>query len=233
MPLLIFLVLSLAALAADPAMPSMREVSPGVFEIGAIRIDQARHSASFPGRLNLVQGNLEYLLVTATGATHESLLRTEVQPSDLHFAMLLLGAKGAGLTAPSPDDAPPAQINKDYLARAPELKGDRIQIAVKWKADAGEKTVPVEDWVLNSETGKPAPRGPWLYTGSMFSGGHFLAQTEGAFAALVHYPAALINNPRKGSDNDSVWLPNPKAVPALDTPVEIVITLEPEPAAPK
>jgi hypothetical protein len=70
-----------------------------------------------------------------------------------------------------------------------------------------------------------------IYTGSMFRDGHFLAQSEGAFAALVTYPAALINNPRKGSDDDLVWAVNTKAVPPVDTPVEIIITLEPSPEA--
>jgi hypothetical protein len=83
----------------------------------------------------------------------------------------------------------------------------------------------VEDWLINTETKKPAERGPWIYNGSEFNNGHFLAQVEGAHAALVTYPAALINNPRKGNDNDQIWMVNTKAVPAVKTPVEIVITL--------
>jgi hypothetical protein len=227
--LLALLLLSVAAVAADTAAPTaaMREVSPGVFQIGAIRIDQKQHTATFPAKVNMIEGNLEYLLVTTMGATHESLLSTEVQPSDLHFAMLLLGAKGAGIATPSSEDAAPGQINKDYLAHAPKLKGDTIHIAVKWKAGDAEKTTPVEDWIFNFQKKKPAPRGPWLYTGSMFSGERFVAQAEGAFAALVTYPGALINNPRAGSDDDQVWGPNAKAVPPVETPVEITITLEP------
>jgi hypothetical protein len=226
---LLALLLPLAAFAADtaaPTAPTMRETSPGIFQIGLIRLDQKQHTASFPAKVNMIEGNLEYLLVSTIGATHESLLSTEVQPSDLHFAMLLLGAKGAGITTPGPEDAAPGQINKGYLAHAPKLKGDNIQIAVKWKAGDAEKTTPVEDWIFNFQKKKPAPRGPWLYTGSMFSGERFVAQAEGAFAALVTYPGALINNPRAGSDDDQVWGPNAKAVPPVETPVEVTITLE-------
>jgi hypothetical protein len=235
------LVLAIPCFAVDnsaaPKAATMQEISQGVYQIGQIRLDQTQHTATFPGKVNMTDGALEYVLVTTEGATHESLLSTEVQPSDLHFSMLLLGAKGAGITTPAPDEAPPTQINKEYLQHAPKLKGDSIQISVKWKAADGEKTAPVEDWILNTETKKPAPRGPWIYTGSMFREGHFLAQVEGAFAALVTYPAALINNPRKGSDNDLVWEVNTKAVPPVDTPVEIIIKLEPtsdsKPADPK
>jgi len=225
------LALIATTLAADPAGAPLRETSPGIFEIGPIRIDKGRLVVSFPGKVNLLDGNLEYLIVHSTGATHEALLTTEIQPSDLHLAMLLLGAKGAGITTPSPDDAAPPQINKDFLAQAPDLKGDRIQIAVKWKAGDAERSAPVEDWVSNIETKKNGPRGPWLYTGSMFRGERFIAQAEGSIAAIVRYPGALINNPRKGSDNDTVWMPNKKLMPALETPVEISITLETPPAA--
>ncbi len=217
---------SAAETTAAPTAPTMQEISPGIYQIGLIRLDQARHTATFPGKLNMAAGALEYLLVTTEGATHESLLSTTVQPSDLHFSMLLLGAKGAGITTPGPEDSPPTQITKDFLKRAPKPKGDAIRIAVKWKAGPVEKTTPVEDWIMNIESKKAAARGPWLYTGSMFRGEHFLAQQEGAFASLITYPPALINNPRSGSDDDLVWAVNEKAVPPVDTPVEITITLE-------
>lgn len=224
------LLFTFPGLAADgtaaPTAPSMQLISPGIYQIGAIRIDQAQRTATFPGKVNMIGGPIEYLLVTTEGATHESLLNTEVQPSDLHFSMLLLGAKGAGITTPAESDGAPSQIDNKFLASAPKLTGDSIQISVKWKADKEEKTAPVEDWIKNLTTEKTATRGPWLYTGSMFRSGHFLAQTEGAFASMVTYPAALINNPRAGNDNDQTWAVNTDVVPLADTPVEIVIKLE-------
>jgi hypothetical protein len=210
-----------------PVAPIMREVSPGIYEIGRIHLDQKLRTARFAGEVNMKEGIIEYLLVTTEGNTHESLLVTEVQPNDLHFAMLLLGAKVAGLDTPAPDKAPPPQIDSKYLKDAPKLRGDAIAITVNWKSGDAEKTGPVEDWIFNTETKKPMARGPWIYTGSMFSEGHFLAQLDGAFAALVTYPAALINNPRRGSDNDQIWTVNEKAVPAVKTPVDITIQLLP------
>ena len=210
------------------ASPIMREVSPGVYEIGRLRLDQKARTVTFPGELNMNDGNLEYLLVTERGSTHESLLVSDVTPSDLHFAMLLLGAKGSGQQAGA---LPPAQIDASFLKTAPKLKGDTISIAVRWKAGDVEKSAPVEDWLINTDAKKPAERGPWIYNGSMFNAGHFMAQIEGAHAALVTYPAALINNPRKGNDNDQIWIVNTKAVPPVKTPVDIVITLLPDPDA--
>ncbi len=230
------LALSVTAMRAQdpsspPATPIMREVSPGVYEIGKIHLDQKARTVRFPGILNMKDGNLEYLLVTEQGSTHESLLVSEIQPNDLHFAMLLLGAKGSGDEKKAAGALPPGQIDAQYLKTAPRLKGDSITISVQWKNGAVDKSVPVEDWILNTTKKKPMERGPWIYNGSMFSEGHFLAQIEGAFAALVTYPSALINNPRPGNDDDSIWMVNEKAVPAVKTPLEITIQLLPTAAA--
>jgi hypothetical protein len=209
----------------SPPTPVMREVSPGVYEIGKIHLDQKARTVRFPGVLNMDNGILEYLLVTEKGSTHESLLVSDIQPSDLHFVMLLLGVKGAGGGKPVTGEVPPGQIDANYLKTAPKLGGDSIAISVQWKDGGVDKTTPVEDWIYNNESKKPMIRGPWIYNGSMFNEGHFLAQVEGAFAALVTYPSALINNPRPGSDNDAIWTVNDKAIPPVKTPVEITIQL--------
>jgi hypothetical protein len=105
-----------------------------------------------------------------------------------------------------------------------------VAITVRWQAGDVEMSAPVEDWILNTATRKPMARGPWTYNGSMFNDGLFLAQIEGAFAALVTYPSALINNPRPGNDNDALWTVNEKATPEIKTPLEISIQLLPAPA---
>ncbi len=224
---------------STPGVSAMHEVSPGVFEVGHLRIEQATRKLIFPGAVNMDKGPLEYLLVAPAGNAHESLLVTsQIEPRDLHLAMLLLGAKGAAANDGGSSDTPPAQLSRDYLEHAPKLAGDPILISVRWKAkDGTEKMVPVEDWLLKTDVRKPAEHGVWIYNGSMFgSSGRFLAQVEGNFAALVTNPAALINNPRKGSDNDQIWEPNQKAMPPAGTPIEIIIQLtdaKEKPASPK
>lgn len=218
---------SLSAQEEKKPAPAMRETSPGVYELGSIHLDKNTRSLTFPAKLNMSEGPIEYLICTPQGSTHESLIVTEVQPSDIHFGMLLLDAKGAGILAPAPGDAPPAQINADYLKGAPRLKGDSLVISLKWKDAAGkEHTAQVEDWVLNAKEKKAATRGAWIYTGSMFAERQFLAQLQGNVASMVSNPAALINNPRAGSDDDQIWAVNAKAVPPVETPVEITLKLQ-------
>jgi hypothetical protein len=208
--------------------PAIREVSPGVFELGQIRIDRQARTVSFPATVNKIGAKdlLEYLLVTKDGPTHESLLLTAVEPRDVHAAMLLLGAKGSGVAGRAGDSAG-GKIDAEFLKRAPKLTGDSIRIDARWKAaDGTGEESPIEDWVLNLETDKAMTRGPWLYNGSQFFEGGFRAQAEGCLGALVTYPPALINNPRQGNDQDDVWAVNTRIVPPVDTPITLVITLE-------
>lgn len=218
----------------QPPAAMMREVGPGLYELGKMRLDKNAASLTFPGKINMKEGMLEYLICSPQGSTHESLLVSEVRPTDLHFAMLLLGAKGAGIRTPAPEDAPPSQIDAEYLKKAPELKGDVITITARYKNKEGKEiTTAVEDWILNESTKQAAPRGPWSYTGSMFYEKDFLAEVQGNIASLVTNPAALINNPRNGNTNDKTWIVNEKTVPPVDTPLEITITLQPAPAPAK
>jgi hypothetical protein len=231
---LALLALTTAALAqpqpvatpVPPATAAVKEISPGIYQIGPAKLDKAKRSVTFPGAVNMEIGALEYLLVTPKGPTHESLLVTDFPPHDLHVAMLLLGAKGN--PAPKAADAAPPQITAEYLKHAPELAGQSVEISVAWKdASGAEKTGPVEDWLIFGEKNDSVARGPWLYTGSMFgpTTGQFLADAEGVVAALVTNPSALINNPRPGHDDDKAWGVKTKVVPKAETPVEITIRL--------
>lgn len=232
------LLIGLAAAGADdaptPESTAVREVSAGIYQIGQLRLEQEARRIVFPAEVNMTNGLLEYLLVSKDGPRHESLLATDVSPSDLHLAMLLLGAKGDA-KLPAGQGNPPAQINREYLQHAPQLTGERISLSVRWKDKEGkENTAPAEDWLTQLNLKKAPPRGPWTYTGSSFgSSGKFMAQLEGLFVALVTNPAALINNPRPGHDDDQLWTVNEKAVPPLATPVQLEVKLLDPPAAPE
>src|SRR3954464_11983184 len=141
-PLLALFPLLLAAQDAAPK-PSVKEVSPGVFEVGAIRLEQKTKTVTFPAAINMDKGALEYLLVGRNGPTHESLLVTEVSPMELETVMILLGAQPSQ-PAVAGVDAPPGQLTKEYLQHAPKLAGELISITAVWKDKAGaEKSADV------------------------------------------------------------------------------------------
>jgi hypothetical protein len=221
-----------------PGFKAPKEVAPGVFEIGAVRLDKNTGTVTFPAKLNMDDGLVEYLMVTPQGPVHESVLVSEVQPQDVHMAMLLLGAKGM---AQPKDGKAPERIDAEYLAKAPKLTGDAILLSAKWKDnDGAEHAIPPERWLIRKifTPKKPtktvtAEDGPWLYTGSYFYEDRFVAQADGTFISLVTFPNALINNPRTGSNDDHIWFIKKEAVPPVGTAIEFTIKLQPAQKAEK
>lgn len=233
-----FIYLLLAALAPviaqePPKFEPPKQIGPGLFEVGTVRINKNENTVTVPAKVNMVDGLVEYLCVTPKGSTHESVLVSDAGPQNVHVAMLLLGAKGA---APKDGAQVPGQIDATFLANAPKLVGDRVMLSVRWKDAAGkEKSAPAEQWIIQRMSQKNAPPkeapmepGPWLYNGSYLHDGRFVAEMQGVYASVNTFPSALINNPRLGANNDSVWFVNKAAVPPVGTPVDFIIKLERE-----
>ena len=188
-------------------------IGPGVLELGLVRLDQQRRSATIPAFVNLKEGVVEYFLVTSGGKTHESVLRTDAEPHHIHVAMLLLGARGAG-TNDLPDDP------------AIGLPGDEVTIEIVWKQGAKERRVRAETLVLDRKRKSAMTKGDWIYTGSRFREDGFAAQADGSIISLITDVDALVNNPRPGREDDDRWLSKAKRLPELDEPVQVVITLK-------
>ncbi len=202
-----------SAPAAAPTNAPIKQVSPGVFEIGKVRLDKRQRTVSFPAVLNMNQALIEYLVVTSSGKMHESLLRTDVEPYQIHLAMLLLGAKGAGTNAfPESNTLP--------------LPGDRVAIELSWKADGKEKRCRAEELVYNRQTKSAMVKGDWVYNGSRTVEGTFVVQQIGSIVSVIVDPDALINNPRPGREDDEIWEIKGTGLPPLETPVQVTIKLK-------
>jgi hypothetical protein len=197
----IFLLVCLTAFA-------QKEVSPGVFEIGKLRIHKQNRTIEFPAVVNMKEGLAEYLLVSTKGKVHESVLRTDIDPYQIHVAMLLLGGNGAQTNFFLPTKPPP---------------GDPVMIEVSWKRFLSTKRVAAEDLVFDRANSRPASKGPWIYNGSFQYEGAFIAQEAGSIISVISDPEALINNPRERREDDDNWIVNSKALPDVETLVTVTI----------
>lgn len=197
----------------SPTNFPLKQVGPELYELGGVRLDKRQKAVSFPAMLNMREALVEYLVVTSSGKTHESLLRTDIQPYHLHLALLLLGVKGAG-TNSFPENA------------LRPIPGDKVNIEVSWNADGKKKRYRAEELVYNRQTKSAMSRGSWVYNGSQMVEGIFVAQQDGSLISLVTDPDALINNPRPGRDDDDNWQVNSIALPPVNSPVQVTITVE-------
>jgi hypothetical protein len=198
-----------------------REVKPGVFEGGLIRLDTLARSITFPAKVNMAEGALEYGIVTPAGSLHESLLSADVDLVDLNAAFLLLGVRVAGGNGATESRV----LDAKGLESAPELAGFPLGVFVRWKSGEADKREPLAQWIRYKPAGKTASEGPWLYTGSYFAGNQFAAAAEGAVLCLVTNAAALLNNPREGRKDDRAWEVNEGGVPPVGTEVTVEIEL--------
>lgn len=214
-----------AALAEGPGevqAPLIQKVADGVFVMGNVHIDANTREVSFPAKVNMQEGTIEYLIVTEIGKTHESLLVADIEPYHLQAAMLMLGIKGAQL--PDPSDAPASALDPQTIAKMPPITGDPLRISFTWGAAEKQQTSAADKWIL-TESGKKIPQDPWLYSGSRFFQGDYLAQLNGSLASLITDADAMINSRRLGKPEDSVYIPNKSAVPDVGTAVKVKIAL--------
>ncbi|MBI1840075.1 MAG: hypothetical protein HYR88_04395 [Verrucomicrobia bacterium] len=204
----------LAATPPEPAPPPrVRQVGPDEFLVGDVRLDRSTRSLGFPAEVNLTDRVLEYALVTHQGKTHESLLRTAVDPKDVHVAALLLGAiASAELGDTNKTVRPPAR--------------SRVTVDIEWRSDGAQRTNRLEDWMglgtkISQTLTNRLKRMDWIYTGSTVVQGHFIAQEEGSIISLIRDPGALINNPGVDRDDDDIHYADPERAAKKGTLVTV------------
>ena len=188
----------------------IKAISPGVLDIGGVRIYAEKGMVEFPAAVNMDKGLLEYLIVGKTGKTHESLLRTRIEPYHLQIALLMIGLKGTN--NPLAEQGDP---------RKPE--GDPVQVWIRWEHGGRTVKLRIERWVYNKNKNGPMQLTDWIFTGSFVYKRRFMAQMEQSIMAVFHDPAAMIDNPLPDGDSDEVWFVNEKKVPPEGTIVRVLI----------
>jgi len=166
--------------------------------IGAIRVLAGEGRAEVPGEVCLDRGILDYLAVAReSGKEYESLLVLDCRPSELHAALLALGAR--------PGSIPPAfkagrrgdPLGPDGRPRKDRRpRGDRIRVAVR-RGGAAAWT-PIEEWLLDRRTRRPPQRLEWVFTGSTFvrtddGAERYLADVYRTVAAVWYDGVAPLN----------------------------------------
>jgi hypothetical protein len=194
---------------------TVREVTPGIIAVGAVRVDKAARAFSFPAKVNMTEGIVEYVVVTESGKTHESVFSTRAEPKDIHVAALLLGVRDA--TKVTATNQPPA------------LRGDAVRVAVSWETDGRSFTNAIENCLRHDRTGVSLTTGPWIYNGSELRAGRFAAQHEGSIISLIDDVEALVNNPRPGREHDDIWRVNEQIIPPKGTAVTVMFRFAPAP----
>ncbi len=176
--------------------------------VGSVRVNSETHSMLVTGWVNQVFGLVELLACGPGGKTHESVFVLETSPIDFQAALLLLGIK-------------PGTPPRDVGVGRPQ--GPKLDIWVDWKDGAQNRRERAERFITDLRNQKPLPTTPWIFTGSVFENGKFMALAEESLIASYWDPWAIINIPLPCGADDTILVVNTNAVPPLRTPIQMQI----------
>ncbi len=181
----------------------VRQINADTWQIGLVRVESKKRRLVIPATVNMVEGLIEYVLVSSTGKRHESILQTLAEPIHIQTAALL-------------------------LLRQPINTNDLPQLRILVELRPGE-IIPAERLIDNIVPGVKVPPGVWRFNGSRLVDGIFLAQRDGSIIAIMADPDALIETGRIAADNDDNWRPHTAGLPAVGGAVQIILSFEEEP----
>jgi len=203
--------------------PSVKKIDENRYDIGGIIIDQKLREIRIPTKVNMPEGLLEFAIVHLHGKLHETLLLTEVSPTNINLAFTLLRYPPSPELYALPNNH--GGESNDYPEVSPEIKAAaRIKIEVEWKDGENLKRFPINDWIQHTTTTLAMPPGPWVYGGSQIHHGKYAAEISGDIAAVFLSGSSIINYPGPDNRDDTVWIAFPNRVPPEGTDVTVIIT---------
>ncbi|MCK5843588.1 MAG: hypothetical protein KAG97_02700 [Victivallales bacterium] len=161
----------------------------GNIAIGKVKVLRREQELSFPAELCITSGDLEVLIATSRGRTHESLLKTEVDPYNVQLGLLLLGGVNGPRMKKKDADSPPQGALVDIYVKMPN----------------GVK-LPIEKWLRNKGLGKSRQRVGWVFVGSSFASDKTcLATKEGNLVNTWSLGNTILDNPSETGDADDYF----------------------------
>ncbi len=180
---------------AKPGAPPIQRLDAYRLRVGKVLVDRLERTVAIPGRVNMVDGILEYFAVSSQGKLHESVLELTAEPSHIHLGLVLIGLE------------PTVYDRSDKMKMPVVVKpgGDLMQW-VKWKdPKTGEaRKVRGAAWLYNRKAkGAPKPQ-LWTFQGSAFWNGRYSADMDRSVTSLIPDESAVlgtkvdIGNPYRG-----------------------------------
>ena len=166
---------------------------------------------------------LEFLAVVTNTNEYEALVRSDVKPSDLHLALLLVGA-----VAGQPIHY--SEATKTWLPPA----GGPIDIWFEYKKDGKNVKAPAYEWMRDVKTKKTAPPMSWVFTGSKLTEDHsYAADSTGSLIGVINNELSVLDVPALKSRALEArdFERNPDLIPSTGTAVTMILSPAPEHAA--
>lgn len=143
----------------------LKPVGEHQYTIGRLWLDTQSRVIRLVVTTEQIDVDLEYALTHSSGKVHEALLTTDVLPSQLHYAAMLVGAK----------------------------KGDPVKVKLSWKVFEDSYECFLQELISIKDNQAAEQLAGWVYTGEVSPTGFLNAHAEKSLVALINDPSALIN----------------------------------------
>ena len=207
---------------ADDAPAATQPVQDGIVRLPHVQIDLKNKQIRVDCETLNPHMPLEFFCVLRGGQEHESVLRTDARPSSIHFGLLALGIK----------PGEPAHLDQASQMWFPPT-GPAIRISCQYVLNGQSITVPANRMMRSDKTKQEMPEATWVFDGSrLLPDGRYAADLTGYVVSIVNFDLTMIDVPKLASNaNETLeWEYNPETVPAMGTPVTMIIEPGPEAA---
>ncbi len=213
--LLLPAMLTLPLSGQDLPLPyGARRLPDGNLELNGAILRTAARELALPCRFVLKEGALEVILGKPDGRMHEALLCTDIPAVQVQTMLYLLGAE-----------------NGFRLPGGKGRQGDLIDLFVEWQEPQGiTQREPVENWIVDTRTGKNLIPQGWVFVGSSVRNGTFQADAEGNIIINYSIGGTVLDSPDPGSDDDTIHIVDAsKAQPPSETAIFLIMKTREKP----
>jgi hypothetical protein len=172
-----------------------------------IRVDCEAVKADYP---------LEFLAVVKNTNEYEALVRSEVRPSNLHLALLMIGLK----------PGEPIHYSDSTQTWRPPT-GPGVDIWFEYTKNGKKQKVPAYRWMRDVKTKKEAPGMYWVFTGSrILDDNSYGADGTGSLIGVINNDLTILDVPRLKSRaiESREYERNPDMMPDTGSAVTMILT---------
>jgi len=200
-------------------------------QIAPIALDLKKRTISFSAEVCQREVMLEFMICKTGTKEHESVLRSNVQPSHIHAGLMAMG-----LTRGKPARW---STGRDGVSRFGPPQGPELDITLEWTDKDGKtRKAQAGDWIKGVGRKKlPGPK-TWVFVGSdMLPDNTYAADINGEVVSVSNFSSSLIDVPFESSSSggegnvQAEYIADPKAIPPIGTKVKV--TISPRPGAEK
>jgi hypothetical protein len=158
---------------------------------------------------------LEFFCCVKGTNDYESMIRSEVKPSALHFALLAVGLQ----------PGEPVHFSEAAQKWLPP-HGPPLQITMEYQKNGKTISEPAWRWMRDVHTKKATPPFTWVFCGSRtLPDGKYAADMTGYLISVVNFDLTVVDIPELASSSNETleWERNPDVTPKVGTPLWMII----------